>query len=83
MSSVDQLALLDVARRNALEALLMEFDQNWTQKRLIEFRDRVESELEEDLHRVALAELLMSGCTTGPASCPYLSSGTSLKYIGL
>ncbi|MCM2372741.1 serine/threonine-protein kinase [Aporhodopirellula aestuarii] len=58
MSSPDPLAVLEVAERNELESLLMEFDGNWRANSLDEYGRRVALNPDQQYRRVALAELV-------------------------
>ncbi len=58
MSSPDPLAVLEVAERNELESLLMEFDGNWRANSLDEYGRRVAFNPDQQYRRVAMAELV-------------------------
>lgn len=58
MSSPDPLGILEVAERNELESLLMEFDGTWGANSLDEYGRRVASHSDPQYRHLALAELV-------------------------
>lgn len=58
MSSANPLAILEIAERNELEALLMEFEQAWNPESLKEFGQRVASNPRQQYRDLAMSELV-------------------------
>ena len=58
MSSPDPLVVLEVAARNELESLLMEFDGSWDSHLLDKFEQRIASHPQPKYRSVAMAELV-------------------------
>ena len=58
MSPADPLAVLEVAERNELEALLMDFDQAWVPESLDEFGRRFASHPSQQFRDLALSNLV-------------------------
>ena len=58
MSSPDPLAVLEIAARNELESMLMEFDGMWRPNSLDEYGGRLESHPNQEFRDLALAELV-------------------------
>ncbi|MCA9136675.1 MAG: protein kinase [Planctomycetales bacterium] len=58
MSSPDPLAVLEIAVRNQLESILLEFDEGWRSNSLDEFGERLASHPDEEYRHLALTELV-------------------------
>ena len=58
MSSHDPLAVLEIATRNQLESMLMEFDGSWSPDSLDEYGEQIAFHPDEDYRSLALAELV-------------------------
>ncbi len=58
MSSPDPLAVLEIAARNELELMLLEFDESWKQDSLDQYGERLVSHPDKNYQSLALAELV-------------------------